>query len=328
MKKASRSAAALEATAFKIVGESLKVRKGEKVALLSDGAPECRQIVAAFSKAIEKIGAQTLLTKISLKRLHSSPVPGAAKAMLSCDVVIAPTRNSVTHSPESTAARKAGKRGITLPGINEEIFLKIGTADFAEVRRLNTRIVNALKKAKKVRITTPTGTDVELRLLPGREVVDNGPDAFVKGARGISNMPFGEAFVAPDENGMNGVVVIDSWGKIIPGKAKQKRGQKERAALVIRNGRIVAATGKAKQYLAYLDKAGSSGRVIAELGIGTNYAHKKPIGNILHDEKIGGSVHVAFGQNTSFGGTNSCGVHEDVILLQPKMWIDGKLFTW
>ena len=62
---------------------------------------------------------------------------------------------------------------------------------------------------------------------------------------------------------------------------------------------------------------------IAELGIGTNECAKL-CGIILEDEKIYGSVHVAFGTNTSFGGITKADCHLDGIVLAPTLYLDDE----
>ena len=65
-------------------------------------------------------------------------------------------------------------------------------------------------------------------------------------------------------------------------------------------------------------------RIVAELGIGTN---EKALlcGNTLEDEKVYGTVHIAFGTNTSFGGLNKADCHLDGIILKPTLYLDDKL---
>lgn len=60
-----------------------------------------------------------------------------------------------------------------------------------------------------------------------------------------------------------------------------------------------------------------------ELGIGTNKAAILN-GIILEDEKVYGTVHIAFGTNTSFGGTNKADCHMDGIILKPTLYLDGR----
>lgn len=63
---------------------------------------------------------------------------------------------------------------------------------------------------------------------------------------------------------------------------------------------------------------------MGELGIGTNTAARLT-GLILEDEKVYGTVHIAFGTNTSFGGTNKADVHMDGVILKPTLYLDEKL---
>ena len=71
-----------------------------------------------------------------------------------------------------------------------------------------------------------------------------------------------------------------------------------------------------------LGKHGPEAFAVAELGIGTNEAATLT-GNVLEDEKIIGTIHVAFGDNHSFGGTIRVSSHQDGVVLQPTVDIDG-----
>lgn len=92
----------------------------------------------------------------------------------------------------------------------------------------------------------------------------------------------------------------------------------------IENGYAVDFTGpdanKLKNILGAKKEAGN----IAELGIGTN-PHAHLTGNILEDEKVYGTIHIAFGDNSTFGGNTRAGVHIDGIILNPLLYIDDKL---
>jgi leucyl aminopeptidase (aminopeptidase T) len=63
---------------------------------------------------------------------------------------------------------------------------------------------------------------------------------------------------------------------------------------------------------------------IAELGVGCN-PKGRLIGIILEDEKVYGTVHVALGDNSTFGGKVQAGIHLDGIMLKPTMFIDGQI---
>ena len=70
--------------------------------------------------------------------------------------------------------------------------------------------------------------------------------------------------------------------------------------------------------------ANDRNRTVAELGIGT-YEAAILNGIILEDEKVYGTVHVAFGTNTSFGGVNKADCHMDGIILKPTLYLDDTL---
>ena len=95
----------------------------------------------------------------------------------------------------------------------------------------------------------------------------------------------------------------------------------------IANGRLVHmegvdAEGPYAERLGVLFDQPENG-TIAELGIGTNEAAKL-CGIILEDEKLYGTVHIAFGTNTSFGGTTKAACHLDGIILKPTLYLDGE----
>ncbi len=67
-------------------------------------------------------------------------------------------------------------------------------------------------------------------------------------------------------------------------------------------------------------------RNIADFGIGIN-PRAKLIGNVLEDEKVGGTVHIALGDNSTFGGDVIAGIHLDGIITKPKLFVDGEDFV-
>ena len=68
-----------------------------------------------------------------------------------------------------------------------------------------------------------------------------------------------------------------------------------------------------------------SARVLCELGFGTNHLRKEIRGE-FDDKKALGSVHVAMGDNHTFGGENRSSLHIDCLVVRPEIWIDDKLF--
>jgi aminopeptidase len=134
-----------------------------------------------------------------------------------------------------------------------------------------------------------------------------------------NNLPAGELFIAPHETFGEGTIfcpiTIDRFSnKII-----------KNVTLHFKNGKLLldeckAETNRDQMIDSFnqcldIDKKEKEVRTtnIAELGIGCNPAIDKAIGYILTDEKLGGSVHVAFGSNFSYGGTSKSGMHWDFV---------------
>jgi leucyl aminopeptidase (aminopeptidase T) len=98
----------------------------------------------------------------------------------------------------------------------------------------------------------------------------------------------------------------------------------EPAVLTVREGRVVAARGGlGPALLERLESHGDPGTNLAELGVGTN-DHAQLTGDVLEDEKILGTVHVAFGASAGIGGTVSVPVHLDVVVIDASLEIDGR----
>lgn len=124
---------------------------------------------------------------------------------------------------------------------------------------------------------------------------------------GRSNMPSGEVFSAPVEDSVNGKIYF-SYPTIYMGKDVFG------ITLEVKNGEIISWTAEEGKEI--LDKvfAIEGGRRFGEVAIGTNYNIQRTTRNILFDEKIGGSIHMAVGQSyKQCGGKNESTVHWDMI---------------
>lgn len=143
---------------------------------------------------------------------------------------------------------------------------------------------------------------------------------------GKENFPDGEIFTSPVENKINGKITF-SYPSIINGQ------EFEKVCLTVKDGRIVEATCKNQEkqqdLLSYIDTDDGS-RYFGEVAIGTNYGIQKHTKNILFDEKIGGSMHMAIGEAfQEAGGKNESAIHWDMINDMKnggKIYADGQLF--
>ncbi len=290
----------------------LAVKKGETVLVITD-EPE-RKVGYAFWEAAREIGTEAMLLEILPRSSNGEEPPeSVARLMRDFDVLIIPTSKSMSHTAARRGACEAGARCVTLPGILEDTAVRTLNADYNEIAERSTRLAELVNAGQTARVTTPAGTDIAMTI-QGREChADTG---LVHNPGEFSNLPAGEAYVAPVEGSAGGVIVVD--GAMV-GKVKQP------IRIVVKDGYATQITGgkSAEELEAIIEPFGQPGRNVAELGIGTN--HKAQIvGSVLEDEKVMGTVHMALGDNKSMGGNVSVQSHLDGILLKPTLWIDDR----
>ena len=224
----------------------------------------------------------------------------------------------VTLSPTEAGARAAG---MTLAEYQDFVaramFLDLPdpAAGWAAVRERQATLIERLSRADVVQIVGPE-TDLTLRV--GGRVWAN--------SDGKRNMPSGEVFTGPIET--------SAEGHIYYGLPTSVGGQDVSGIrLEFRAGRVVSASAEVGQdvLLASLE-TDAGARFLGELGIGTNYGIQTPSRNILFDEKIGGTVHLALGRSyPETGGLNLSALHWDMICdlrgaAAGEIFLDGELF--
>lgn len=298
--------------AEQVLVSCLGVKKDESVLVITDDTR--KEIGEALYQAACDLGCEGLLMVMKEREVSGQEPPKAvAEAMKAADVVIAPTAKSLTHTAARIQAAAAGTRIATMPGITREMFGKGAmTADYQEVEKLTARITDMLTQADKARIEKD-GKVLEISL-KGRDGVPS-PGVYKEPGK-CGNLPSGEAYIAPLEDGSEGEVIID--GSMVGiGKLESPLHMK------ISGGKLREVTGDKSENLGILLKNETNG-TLCELGIGTNEAAILN-GIILEDEKVYGTVHIAFGTNASFGGVNKAECHMDGIILRPTLYLDDTL---
>jgi leucyl aminopeptidase (aminopeptidase T) len=289
------------------------VSPGEDVLVVCN--PVTEEIGALMRIEAQGDGADATLAVISERDSHAAEPPRAvAAAMAAADVVLAPTIQSLSHTAARKAASEAGARIGTLPGVTEEMLTRLMGGDLDEIRRRGWAVVSALNAGSEARITCRHGSDLRLGLEGRLGIVDAG-ELSNRGAFG--NLPCGEGFIAPIEGTGEGTLVVDGS---IAGVGLLETP----TSLTVEAGHLIGTTGPDGAVLLELLAAhGEDGTNVAELGIGT---HEEAIltGNILEDEKILGTAHVAFGASAAIGGTVQVPVHLDCVVLEPTVEIDGE----
>lgn len=293
---------------MKFLKTNLGIKKGETVLIVTDDNK--LKIAEAIERAAKRLSDEVLLIKMRPRTRHAEEPPRAvSEAMKRADVVIIPTTMSLTHTEARRLACRAGARVATMPGITEQMFRRGGlTADYTRVKRISERVAKMLTKAKEVRIRTRLGCDFTASLSGRKGVADTGI-LTKKGASG--NLPAGEGFIAPLERKSQGVLVFD-------GSFAGLGALTQPLKITVDGGKAVKIEGDKGKLKKMLSLGGNN---IAEVGIGTN-PKAKLIGTVLEDEKVMGTVHVALGDNHTFGGKIRADIHLDGIIKRPDVWLD------
>jgi len=291
----------------------MKVKPEETVLIVTDTRK--LRIAEAFAYAAASIGAKTVTTIMEPAQEHAKEPPKpVAEAMKAAEVVLIPTTKSLSHTDARRAATKAGARIASMPGITQDM-MQVGglTADYKQIAALTDKVANILEKAKKVRVTSPSGTDLTMSIEERPPLRDTG---LYRKAGEWGNLPAGEACLAPVEGTTNGVLVMDSMGSTVTQPLK----------ITVKDGWAKRFDGPDAAKLESLLKAADKNAYnIGELGIGTN-PKARITGNVLEDEKVLGTVHIALGDNTSYeGGHTKSKIHLDGILFQPTVKVDTRL---
>jgi len=290
------------------------VQPGERVLVVTD-APLRAIGYAVFEAALE-LTAEVLLIEMTPRQSNGAEPPAEVAALMTqVDVVLCPTSKSLTHTDSRRAASAKGVRVATLPGVTEEVMVRCMNADYTEIAARTFRICELMRQTKVVRVTAPAGTDVTLPI-EGREAHASSGLFREKGLWG--NLPTGEAYLAPLEGLSNGIVVVDGSMASV-GMVDQP------IRIVVKDGYATDITGgaSARRLVELLEPHGKDARTVAEFGVGTN-DRAILTGVILEDEKVMGTIHIAFGDNKSMGGSVRVASHLDGLIKQPTVWFDDR----
>jgi len=214
--------------------------------------------------------------------------------------VVLSRRWAITLFPTAAAAQQAGMGTREFEDfVTRALFLdrEDPAAAWGELRAFQAALIERLAPAREIHIEAP-GTDLTLNV-EGRTWINSD---------GRRNMPSGEVFTGPHEASAEGVIRFT-----IP---TSPRGVVvEDVTLEFREGRVVSAKAeRGDGYLQATLETDPGARFLGELGIGTNFGIDRPIGAILFEEKIGGTVPLALGRSyPETGGTNESVVHWDMI---------------
>jgi leucyl aminopeptidase (aminopeptidase T) len=295
----------------------LKLKSDEKVLVVTD--ERRRSVGQAFYDAARDIGAEVELFLLPENERPLKEPPSEMVSLLEDkNVVINALFSLAQETPfrikwiREVMENKTRRMGHG-PGITEQMMTE-GPMNVDYKVMLDTvhRMMDKLKGAKEAHLVAPAGTDITLNIA-GR---DFRTDVEISVGR-WGNLPAGEIWCGPVEDGASGVIVCDgSIGDL--GQVKKP------LKITVRNGKIEALESedadlvKKVEELSSVDEMAS---VVGELGIGLNPG-ARITGNLLEDEKALHTVHIAFGNNQDMpGGKNNSKTHRDYLMNNPTLTV-------
>ncbi|HZX35817.1 MAG TPA: aminopeptidase [Thermodesulfobacteriota bacterium] len=333
-----------------LVNHSLGVKKNDVVLISSSSELGKPLVLEVFEEAL-RAGGHPLLS-VGFEETQNIFYDKATKAQLmnfpktkfyeakNIDCVVSIRAPLNKKSLSNADSRKISRRSIALKAIQETIvnekrwilcnfpthalaqeadmslaeyedFLYNATnIDWGKVKKKEEKLKRVLDRGKEVRIV---GADTDLKIsIKGRKAIS---------CYGERNMPDGEVFLSPIEDSAEGYIYYEMpaiyQGKEVLG-----------IRLRFRNGKVVEASAdKNEAFLLQMLDTDKGARFLGELGVGVNYGIQVFSKDILFDEKIGGTVHLAVGRSyEEAGGKNKSAIHWDMIKdlrTRGALYIDG-----
>jgi aminopeptidase len=340
------------------INDVMRVKKGERVLIITNPQADVTYISAALADAIAARGADATIitqpTRTSLNMasdsvihaLRSEPevIISISAAKLGKDRfgLVKPYsfkghKGSWNHI--FNALQGSGKsRSFWSPAVTIDSFVRTVAVDYKLMRQRAAKLKRALDKADRLHISAPGGTDIELGLRGRLAFTDDG--SFWRPGTG-GNLPAGETYISPANYDAEGVLVFDGSLAVVEGGAFVPR---KPVTVEVSGGRAVNVTGgagakrfedsliagekvaammkgqkgwPAKRIKSYVTNA----RHLGEVGIGLNPA-ARVTGNMLEDEKILGTCHIAIGSN--YDNDAEAFIHLDCIVQAPTISVITK----
>jgi len=304
----------------------LRIQPQEKVTVITD--EKTLEIAASIVRELERVGSPYqawVLEDLAQRPLTELP-PEIAEDMESSQVSIfavwAQTNELRSRMQMTDIVNRRKIRHAHMVNINRQIMLEGMRADFLKVDRISTRVVDMVRKAKRIRAKTAAGTDIVADLNPNYKWLKT---SGIISPEKWGNLPGGEVFTTPGE--VNGTFVIDG---VVGDWLCAKFGELHENPLTIqvKGNRLTEAHSANRElesdFWQYTHTDENSD-LVGEFAIGTNVELKDVIGQILQDEKYPG-VHIAFGNpyGAHTGAEWYSSTHIDVVGRNFDIWVDDE----
>jgi len=276
--------------------------------------PEALWIKAFGKNIVSELKAKKLLKPLLNKKINKPQLKEIKKIIKgfkkeAVNVVIALSHYSTTHTQfRQLLTKLCGTRYVSMPLFEKSMLKGAMNVDWRKMEKRTKEVAEIVNKAENIEIKAPNGTYLNFSKKGRKAKADTG---ILTKKGSCSNLPAGEVFLTPVEGTANGRLILE-WAPT--------HKLKSPITLRVKNGMVVEVIGD-EEYVEFLKKKFSErpeNANIAELGIGTNNMAKRP-DNILESEKILGTIHIALGDNSSFGGKVSTPFHQDFVFFKPTV---------
>ena len=215
------------------------------------------------------------------------------------------TKWVVLRYPNQGMAQQAGMSTDAF----EDFYFNVCNLDYSKMDRAMDALKVRLDKADKVRIIAKN-TDISFSI----------KGIGSKKCSGERNIPDGEIYTAPVKNSVNGVITYNA-------PSVEQGVKHENVSLTFKDGKIINATGNYPEKLRQIFDIDEGARYVGEFSFGVNPYIIKPMGDILFDEKISGSIHFTPGccYDDCYNG-NVSALHWDLVQIQTKEYGGGEIY--
>lgn len=312
----------LRSGAKKLIETCLGLSKGEEVVIFCDKAR-----IDLANACVEAISNCKAYSSVFLVTEAARPIQKLnevmRRAMEEADVALI----MLSHLHTETKFRRQiltytkirPCRVANMPGIERRHLENYLDLNYEKLVADSERIAVVLMKAEKAEVSTEAGTQIEVPLRGWSPPLAEAETGLLNEPNIWGNLPAGEAFVIPRLRVAHGKIVVN--GSIPNCKIE------EPLTITVEKGRAIdIQPKKCKEYRQLYQSFKDGGRnstILVELGIGVNEQIDSITGSVIADEKMKETVHFGFGSNSGFGGTIRAGNHDDLIVLEPTVLLDG-----
>lgn len=221
------------------------------------------------------------------------------------EIRVKKTKWVVLRYPNQGMAQQAGMSTDAF----EDFYFNVCNLDYSKMDKAMDALQERLNKTDKVRIVGP-GTDLSFSI----------KGIGSKKCAGRCNIPDGEIYSAPVRDSVNGIITYNT--------PSVENGFKfENVCLTFKDGKIINATANDNKKVNAIFDTDEGARYVGEFALGVNPYITKPMGDILFDEKISGSIHFTPGScYDDCDNGNQSAIHWDLVLIQTKEYGGGEIY--